>query len=97
MRAYCQRLVVSKNKITTATRKPRTAHAFPRWFADDRNQAIAEWLAHNYFIDMLVGREPSPDITPYSDYERSVVEQFLARLREAAATNSLVSSIRVTG
>jgi hypothetical protein len=63
---------------------------FPRWYPDDRNQGIAEWLAHNFYLDRLVGREPSPDVPPYNEFKRHVVEAFLQQLSNTTAIRSLV-------
>lgn len=68
----------TKRATKVATAAPQQ---FPRWFKSDANQAVAEWLAFNFWLDRLRGREPSADVEPYSLYRRSVVEKFLARLR----------------
>jgi hypothetical protein len=62
----------------------------PRWFKSDKNQAVAEWLAHNYFIDKLAGREPSPDVPPYCEFKRSTVVAFLAKLQQITADKPVV-------
>jgi hypothetical protein len=72
-------------KRTTPT--PRT---FPRWFADDRNQSIAEWFAHNFYLDRLVGHEPSLDVPPYNESKRHVVEKFLQLLGATTSQRDIV-------
>jgi hypothetical protein len=69
---------------------PTPPQQFPRWYKNDRNQATAEWLAFNFYIDRLAGREPSADIEPYSQFKRSTVEGFLKRLREETGSRAIV-------
>lgn len=82
----------SKKRSTKPQRRKRTAPPqFPRWYKSDKNQAVAEWLAWNYYIDKLAGRAPSPDLEPYSQFKRSTVAAFLAKLDALTANASIIA------
>jgi hypothetical protein len=71
----------SSHSTRSKRRKPRSGpQEFPRWFEDDRKQAIAEWLAFNWWLDKTLGVEPSIDRYPYNEYRPTAVASFLARL-----------------
>lgn len=74
------------------TKQRVTRQSFPRWFTSDRNQQVAEFLAHNFYLDRLVGREPSADIAPYNQFKRHVVERFLETLRDATKSATLTGT-----
>jgi hypothetical protein len=78
----------SKKRTTKKAQRPQ----FPRWFKSDHNQAVAEWLAFNFYLDRLAGREPSPDVEPYSQFKRSTVVAFLAMLREMTTNAPIIAS-----
>jgi hypothetical protein len=65
--------------------------SFPRWYKSDKNQAVAEWIAWNYYIDKLVGRTPSADLEPYSLYKRETVVSFLAKLDAMTANTPIIA------
>jgi hypothetical protein len=65
----------------TRPRRSRMAEGkVTRWFKDERANAIADWLAHNYRIDQLLGIEPTADRWPYCDYKAHAVEVLLTKL-----------------
>jgi hypothetical protein len=39
-----------------------------------------------------MGREPTPDVAPYNEYKRSVVEKFLEKLRADTKDARIVTS-----
>lgn len=77
-------------------RQPRSEPAvFPKWYASERSQRIAEWLAFNAALDRLLGLPPSLDREPYSLFKPQTVEVFLARL--AAENDSTTTTQPNTG
>ena len=81
-----------KRKRARRAAAASTRQSFPRWFKKDESQATAEWLAHNFYLDRLIGREPSADVTPYSDFKRETVEAFLIKLRADTAGRPVVAT-----
>jgi hypothetical protein len=79
-----------RSRKRAAAAAPR--QAFPRWFKSDQSQAIAEYLAYQFYLDRLIGIEPSADREPYSLYKRDTVVAFLARLKAATKTATLVAT-----
>jgi hypothetical protein len=65
---------------------------FPRWYENDKSQAIAEFLAFNFYLDRMAGREPSADVEPYSGFKRETVLAFLEKLRGATAKATLATT-----
>ena len=54
---------------------------FPLWFPNsERNQAIAEWLAFNFWPGRTLGVEPKADRYPYSEFNPRAVERFFSKL-----------------
>jgi hypothetical protein len=76
-----------KRAVTAAPRQN-----FPRWFKSDASQAVAEYLAFNFYLDRLSGREPTPDVAPYSGFKRDTVVAFLEKLRGATANATLANT-----
>jgi hypothetical protein len=78
----------SRKRVTTAAAK----QDFPRWFKSDQSQAIAEFLAYQFYLDRLIGIEPSADREPYSLYKRETVVAFLEKLCGATAKATLATT-----
>ena len=68
-----------RHRRTTARRPRSELKDKPRWFADERKQQIAEWLAFNYRLDQMLGRKPSHRRWPYNLYRPTAVKAFFAR------------------
>ena len=66
-------------KRTTARARKGELKDKPRWFADERKQQIAEFLAFNCRLDQMLGRKPSHRRWPYNQYRPAAVKAFFAR------------------
>jgi len=61
-------------------RRPTKRPEWPRWYANPKSQAIAEFLAFNHWIDQMLGRELDLTSWPYNAYRPEKVGAFLSRL-----------------